>query len=125
MGGAASRVRGNDYDFPRLVDFDPGDMHTCRSDGFDRPGHVLLPECGGRAGHRSYRELCLSAMIEAIEVPLGPVPRLLAVRVPPDPVGPARPVPGVQRANRAPAVITQPAGWWVGPRGGCIGQALS
>jgi hypothetical protein len=72
--------------------------------------------------HVPYRKAFL---FEAIEVPLGPVPRLLAVRVQPDPVGPARPVPGVQRANGAPAVITQPAGWRVGPRGGCIGQAFS
>ena len=43
--------RGNDYDFPRLVDFDPSDMHTGSRDGLDGSGHVLLPECGGGAGH--------------------------------------------------------------------------
>src|SRR2546429_8925153 len=57
--------------------------------------------------HVPYRKAFL---FEAIQVPLGPVPRLLAVRVQPDPVGPARPVPGVQRTNGAPAVITQSAG---------------
>src|SRR5207248_9540501 len=60
-----SRVGSNDYDFPRFVDFDPVDMHTGCSHGFERSGHVLLPECGGRAGHGSYREILLSAMIEA------------------------------------------------------------
>jgi len=41
------RGRGfsGDYDdLPGAVDFYPADMHTGRSDGFDRPGHVLLPE---------------------------------------------------------------------------------
>src|SRR5437773_364594 len=33
------------------IDFDTGDMHTRRGDGLDRPGDVLLPECGRRAGH--------------------------------------------------------------------------
>src|SRR5215472_16588348 len=46
-----SRVGGNDYDFARFVDLDASDMHTGRADGFDRSGHVLLPECGRRAGH--------------------------------------------------------------------------
>ena len=42
---------GNDDDLSRLVDFDPGDVHTSRGDGLNRPGDVLLPECGRRAGH--------------------------------------------------------------------------
>jgi hypothetical protein len=41
--------------------------------------------------HVPYRKAFL---FEAIEVPLGPVPRLLAVRMQPDPVEPARSVPG-------------------------------
>ena len=51
LAWSTGRVGGNNYDFPRLVDFDAGDMHTGSGDGLDRPGHVLLPECGGRAGH--------------------------------------------------------------------------
>src|SRR6516162_8602546 len=46
-----SRISGNDYDLSGLVDFDAGDIHTGRGDCLDRSGHVLLPECGGRAGH--------------------------------------------------------------------------
>src|SRR5262245_16409958 len=39
-----SRISGNDDDLSRLVDFNPGDMHTGRGDGFDRSGHVLLDD---------------------------------------------------------------------------------
>src|SRR6516162_3278616 len=46
-----SRISGNDDDLSRFVDFNPGDMHTSRGDGLDGSGHVLLPECGRRAGH--------------------------------------------------------------------------
>src|SRR5262249_42298808 len=45
------RISSSDYDLSRLVDFNSGDMHTRRGDGLDRPGHVLLPECGRRACH--------------------------------------------------------------------------
>src|SRR6516165_3080414 len=48
---STSRISGNDDDLSRLVDFNPGDMHTGRGDGFDRSGHVLLSECGRRACH--------------------------------------------------------------------------
>src|SRR5262249_31283920 len=47
MGGISSSY----YDLSRLVVFNSGDMHTRRGDGLDRPGHVLLPECGRRACH--------------------------------------------------------------------------
>src|SRR5262249_48702832 len=47
-----TRMGGNDDDLSGLVDFDAGDIHTGRSDCLARCGHVLLPECGGRAGHR-------------------------------------------------------------------------
>jgi len=40
-----------DYDLSRFVDLDAGDVHTSRSDCLDCSGHVLLPECGGRARH--------------------------------------------------------------------------
>src|SRR5437867_10151501 len=65
------------------IDFHARDMHTCRSDRLHRPGHVLLPECGGRAGHGSYREILLSAVIEVRsevmrgESPSGPSAGLL------------------------------------------------
>jgi hypothetical protein len=57
--GLISAFRGDDYDFSRFVDFYAGDMHTGCADGFDRPRHVLLPECGWRAAHGSYRETLL------------------------------------------------------------------
>src|SRR6266487_3112337 len=40
-----------DDNAPRLGDFNsnPGNIHPSLDHGFDRPGHVLLPECGGRA----------------------------------------------------------------------------
>src|SRR5215472_5881443 len=65
-----SRVRSNNYDFPRFVDFYARDMHTGRSHGFDRPGHVLLPECGGRASHCDYREVCLWPDIVLVRQPV-------------------------------------------------------
>src|SRR6266568_4269162 len=46
-----NRISSNDDDLSRLVDFNPSDMHTGRTDGFDRSGHVLLPECGRCASH--------------------------------------------------------------------------
>ena len=64
-----SRVRNNNYDFPRFVDFYARDMHTGRSHGFDRPRHVLLPECGGRASHCDYREVCLWPVIVLVRQP--------------------------------------------------------
>src|SRR5262249_35940573 len=56
------RAGGNDDDLARPVDLDAGDIHTGRGDCLDRSGHVLLPECGGRASHCDYREVCLWAV---------------------------------------------------------------
>src|SRR5215831_7498389 len=45
------RISSNDYDLSRFVDLYAGNVHTGRTDGFDRSGHVLLPECGRCASH--------------------------------------------------------------------------
>jgi hypothetical protein len=45
------------------TDLHPRDLHTGRGHGLNRPGHVLLPECGRSAGHVSYRETHLSGVI--------------------------------------------------------------
>src|SRR5437870_4469674 len=55
-----------DYgDLTRLVDFNARDTHTCGDNSLDGSRHVLLPKCGRRADHGSYRETGLSAVIEA------------------------------------------------------------
>src|SRR6516165_749292 len=47
-----SAVRERDYDDPPcLVDFNARDVHTGSDHGLHGPSHVLLPECGRRAGH--------------------------------------------------------------------------
>jgi len=43
------------------------DIHTGRGDRLHRPGDVLLPKCGRGAGHGSYRETLLSAVIKLSE----------------------------------------------------------
>jgi hypothetical protein len=49
------------------------DLDACHglarcSNGLDRSSHVLLPECGGGAGHDNYREVCLwGVMLRARE----------------------------------------------------------
>jgi hypothetical protein len=53
----------NNNDPAVLGDFNPSNIHTSGDRGPNGSGHVLLPECGGRAGHGSYRELCLSTVM--------------------------------------------------------------
>src|SRR6516162_10103837 len=50
----------NDNDPAVLGDLDPHVLHTCLTSGPDSLGDVGLPECGGRASHCDYREVCLS-----------------------------------------------------------------
>src|SRR5262249_22318253 len=55
------RLTAHDYaDLPVFRDVNPHVLRTGRPGGTYRPGDVGLPECGGRAGHGDYREVCLS-----------------------------------------------------------------
>src|SRR6516164_6023251 len=52
----------NDNDPAVLGDLDPHVLHTRLTSGPDSLGDVGLPECGGRAGHCDYHEVCLSVI---------------------------------------------------------------
>src|SRR5262249_39362131 len=61
LAGRLSAER--DYgDLACAVEFNARNTHTRRSHGPDRSGHIFLPECGGRARHGDYREVCLSVI---------------------------------------------------------------
>jgi hypothetical protein len=60
------RPTRNDNDPAVLGDLDPHVLHTCLTSGPDSLGDVGLPECGGRASHCDYREVCLCEVIEGI-----------------------------------------------------------
>src|SRR5215813_14512196 len=51
----------NDNDPAVLGDLDPHVLHTRLTSGPDSLGDVGLSECGGRASHCDYREVCLCA----------------------------------------------------------------
>jgi len=51
----------NDNDPAVLGDFNPRNIHTSGDRGPNGSGHVLLPECGGRASHCDYREVVIAA----------------------------------------------------------------
>src|SRR5262249_2713699 len=62
----------NDNDPAVLGDLDPHVLHTRLSSGPNGSGDVGLPECGGRASHCDYREVCLWAVRSSKLSPGGP-----------------------------------------------------
>jgi hypothetical protein len=63
---ARRRLLRHYHNLASSIDFHARDMHTRRSDGLHRSDDILLPKCGGGAGHASYREILLSAVIASL-----------------------------------------------------------